>query len=76
MSLRLSKYVSFLQELFLTHHNPFVVHGGRGQTAQRLQKNLWIYGPVIQRASLDLRNLMAFDSEGGTRPLYMGDLIQ
>ena len=29
MSLRLSKYVSFLQELFLTHRNPFIVHGGK-----------------------------------------------
>ena len=52
MSLRLSKYVFFLQELFLTHRNPFVVQGG--QAAQRLQRDLWIYGPVLQRASLDV----------------------
>ena len=29
MSLRLSKYVFFLQELFLTHRNPFIVQGGK-----------------------------------------------
>ena len=29
MSLRLSKYGFFLQELFLTHRNPFIVRGGK-----------------------------------------------
>ena len=52
------KICFLLQELFLTHRNPFVV---RGQAAQRFQRDLWIYGSILKRTSLGgcLKNLMA-----------------